>query len=68
MNISCCSASGPYREIRPEAGLIDPPRYRTAGRVRSALVPEVTVRIDHYLELNAGLQANVYISTPEDYN
>lgn len=36
----------------PDTGIIDPPRYRTPGRVRSALTDEVAARIDHYLELN----------------
>lgn len=36
----------------PDAGIIEPPRYRIRGRERSALVPAVTARIDHFLELN----------------
>jgi transposase len=36
----------------PDTGIIDPPRYRSAGRKRLALTDEVAARIDHYLELN----------------
>jgi len=36
----------------PDSGIIEPPRYRSVGRGRSALLPAVTARIDHFLELN----------------
>lgn len=37
----------------PASGVLDPPRYRSAGRTRRALTDEVCRKLDAYLELNA---------------